>query len=286
MNPGVQLRVQRYGWDLAEPLYERHWARQLAPAQRRLLERAALRPGERVLDVACGTGSVTLPAAWAVGPEGRVVATDISAAMVRRTAEEAWREGISWVEARRANAEDPVESDIPFDAALCALGLMYVPEPVRALETMRRALRAGGRAVIAVWGDRVRCGWAEIFPIVDRRVHSDVCPLFYQLGTGDALVEAMAQAGFRAVGAERLTTTLRYRSSRSAVRAAFEAGPVALAYSRFDPATRAEAHAEYLASIEPYRTGGGYAIPGEFVVASGVVPAPAESPLADPLRRA
>ena len=70
MNAAVQLRVQRYGWDLAEPLYERYWGRQLAPAQRRLLEQAAVQPGERVLDVACGTGSVTLPAAWAVGPEG------------------------------------------------------------------------------------------------------------------------------------------------------------------------------------------------------------------------
>jgi ubiquinone/menaquinone biosynthesis C-methylase UbiE len=270
MNAAVQLRVQRYGWDRAEPLYERYWARQLAPAQRRLLEQAAIRPGERVLDVACGTGSVTLPAAWAVGAEGHVLATDISEAMVRRTAEEAWREGIGWVEARRANAEEPVGSDGTFDAALCALGLMYVPDPVRALTAMRRALRPGGRAVVAVWGARARCGWAEIFPIVDRRVQSEVCPLFYQLGTGDALGEAFALAGFEAVTSERISTTLRYRSGRAAVGAAFEGGPVALAYSRFDAATRAEAHAEYLASIAPYRRGAGYAIPGEFVIARGV----------------
>jgi hypothetical protein len=56
------------------------------------------------------------------------------------------------------------------------------------------------------------------------------------------------------------------------VGAAFEGGPVALAYSRFDAATRAEAQAEYLASIAPYRRGAGYAIPGEFVIACGVAP--------------
>jgi ubiquinone/menaquinone biosynthesis C-methylase UbiE len=273
MNTAVQLRVQRYGWDLAEPHYERYWARQLVPAQRRLLERAAVRPGERVLDVACGTGSVTLPAAWGAGPQGHVLATDISEAMVRRTAEEAWREGISWIETRRAHAEESSGSDGTFDVALCSLGLMYVPDPVRALAAMRRALRPGGRALVAVWGHRAHCGWAEIFPIVDRRVRSDVCPLFFQLGTGEALADAFALAGFETVESERIRTTLRYRSARAAVGAAFEGGPVALAHSRFDAATRTAAHAEYLAAIAPYRRKAGYAIPGEFVIARGVAPA-------------
>lgn len=271
MNAAVQLRVQRYGWDIAEPLYERYWAWQLAPAHRRLLEQAAVQPDERVLDVACGTGIVTLPAAWAAGPEGHVLATDISEAMVRRTAEEAWREGIGWVETRRANAEDPVGPDGAFDVALCALGLMYVPDPVRALTAMRRALRPGGRVVVAVWGDLEQCGWAEIFPIVNRHVRSDICPPFFQLGTDDALADALTLAGFEPVTVERIGTTLRYYSARAAVRAAFEGGPVALAYSRFDATTRKEAHAEYLASIAPYRRDDGYAIPGEFVIASGRV---------------
>jgi hypothetical protein len=56
------------------------------------------------------------------------------------------------------------------------------------------------------------------------------------------------------------------------VGAAFEGGPVALAYSRFDVATRAEAHEEYVQSIAQYRQGDGYAIPGEFVIAHGVNP--------------
>jgi hypothetical protein len=74
------------------------------------------------------------------------------------------------------------------------------------------------------------------------------------------------------VASERISTTLRYRSAEAAVGAAFEGGPVALAYSRFDAAARTEAHAEYLASIAPYRRGAGYVIPGEFVVARGVAP--------------
>jgi hypothetical protein len=120
-----------------------------------------------------------------------------------------------------------------------------------------------------VWGQRGRCGWAEIFPIVDARVNTEVCPLFFQLGTQDMLAQTFEAAGFKDVVSERLSTILSYDSPADACGAAFAGGPVALAYARFDDRTRQEAHAEYLASIEPYRTGDGYDMPGEFVVVSG-----------------
>jgi hypothetical protein len=96
-----------------------------------------------------------------------------------------------------------------------------------------------------------------------------VCPLFFQLGTGDALQYTYENAGFSDIVTERLSTTLLYERGEDAIGAAFAGGPVALAYSRFDDRTREEAHAEYLASIEPYRNGNGFEIPGEFVVTSG-----------------
>jgi hypothetical protein len=65
---------------------------------------------------------------------------------------------------------------------------------------------------------------------------------------------------------------LSYDTADDALGAAFAGGPVALAYSRFDDATRSGAHAEYLASIAPFRDGDGYRVPGEFVVAAGVRP--------------
>jgi ubiquinone/menaquinone biosynthesis C-methylase UbiE len=269
VDPRLQLRVQRYGWDKAADQYERYWAQQLEPAQRRLLELAALQPGERVLDVACGTGLVTFPAARAVGADGSVLATDISEVMVMRVNEEAARAGISNVTVERMDAQASQSVDGAFDAALCALGLMYVPDPVAALREMRRVLSPGGRVSVAVWGARARCGWAEIFPIVDSRVASDVCPMFFHLGTSDALQLAMETAGFHELVVERLSTTLHYVSAADACGAAFAGGPVALAYSRFDDRTRAAAEQEYLASIEAFRRGESYEVPGEFVVARG-----------------
>ncbi len=269
MDTRLQRRVQRYGWDRASGHYERFWSAQLAPAQRRMLEMAELRPGERVLDVACGTGLVTFPAAEAVGPEGYVLATDLSGEMAEIVRREAARRGLAQVEAERMDAEELTVPDGSFDVALCGLGLMYPPDPRRALEEMFRALAPGGRTAVAVWGARKNCGWAEIFPIVDARVETEVCPLFFQLGTADTLAETMEAVGFRRVAVERISSRLVYDSAEEAVGAAFAGGPVALAYARFDEATRDEAHAEYLASIEPYRNGDRYDIPGEFVVARG-----------------
>lgn len=272
MTPDLQRRIQRYGWDRAANYYEAYWKEQLAPAQDRLLERAALQDFDRVLDVACGTGLVTFPAAEQVGPWGTVLATDLSDEMVAYVRAKAFRIGCGQVRARQMDAEQLDCPSRSFDAVLCALGLMYVPNPLRALQEMRRVLRPGGRAVAAVWGQRDRCGWAGIFPVVDVRVQTDVCPLFFQLGTGNALCELFQTAGFVDVTAERVSTTLHYDSAEDACGAAFAGGPVALAYSRFDERTCAEAHADYLDTIAPYRNGQGYAIPGEFVVIQGFNP--------------
>lgn len=269
MEPRLQRRVQRYGWDKAAGDYERYWQEQLEPAQTRLLEMAAIQPGERVLDVACGTGLVTFPAARAAGADGHVVATDISQGMIDAAVELAAQQDLTNITFERMDAEDLRLSNDSFDAALCALGLMYVPDPVQALSEMSRLLKSGGRAVAAVWGQRDRCGWAEIFPITDARVESEVCPMFFQLGTQDALQQTFTLAGFSDVAYERLPSVLNYDSPDAAVGAAFAGGPVALAYSRFDDATRMAVRAEYLASIEPYRSGESFAVPGEFVIASG-----------------
>jgi ubiquinone/menaquinone biosynthesis C-methylase UbiE len=274
MDPRLRRRVQRYGWDRAVVAYEAGWRDQLEPAHSLMLEVAALRPGERVLDVACGTGLVSFRAAETVGMQGTVVGTDISGEMVETARRHAALRELANARFERADAEALPCPDASFDAAVCALGLMYVPDPVRALCEMRRLLRPGGRAAAAVWGARRKCGWAEIFPITDARVASDVCPMFFHLGTEDTLASTFEAAGFADVRSERLSTTLCYASPEHALAAVFHGGPVALAYSRFDEATRRAVHAEYLDSIAAYRTGDGYAVPGEFVVAAAQAPFP------------
>ncbi|MBI1361552.1 MAG: methyltransferase domain-containing protein [Alphaproteobacteria bacterium] len=273
MDMKFQRRIQRYGWDKAATSYEAGWRDSLALVQSRLLDIASAQPGERALDVACGTGLVTFPLAQAVTPEGRVVATDISQGMIDMIQHEAAHRGVGQIQTLRSDAE--ALDDVPdeaFDLVTCALGLMYFPAPDLALKEALRVLKPGGRIVVAVWGARRNCGWAEIFPIVDARVQSAVCPLFFMLGTGRMLAMELERAGFESVLDERLTTTLPYPDETTALDAAFVGGPVALAYGRFSEETRMEARCEYLASISPYQSGNGYRIPGEFVIASARKP--------------
>ena len=267
MEADLQRRVQRYGWDKAAPHYENFWAAQLQPAQDLLLEKAAIMPGERVIETACGTGLLTFRVAARLGATGHLLATDISEKMVVAVQDRAATDGVR-LDVRRMDAESLDVTDASFDVALCALGLMYCPDPVAAMREMHRALVPGGRAAAAVWGPRRNCGWAEIFPIVERRVASDVCPLFFQLGNDDTLAESFRIAGFANAESERLSVRLHYETTDDAIGAAFAGGPVALPYSRFDDATRDSVHAEYLESIAAFRSGEGYDIPGEYVVAT------------------
>lgn len=273
MEARFQRRVQRYGWDKAADRYEQAWQAQLAEAQQRLLELAAAQPGERVLDIACGTGLITFPIAKQVGADGAVLGTDISDEMVNGCREAALRRGCGNATFQRMGAEELQLEDATFDLALCSLGLMYVPEPAEALREMQRVLKPDGRMALLVWGQRGKCGWAEIFPIVDARVKSEVCPLFFQFGGEGVLDQILAAAGFSGIQCERLSCTLNFADGEDACSAAFAGGPVALAYDRFDEPTRMEAEGDYLASIEPFRQGQGFDIPAEFVLATAAKPA-------------
>ncbi len=123
-----------------------------------LLDEVAPRPSECVLDVATGPGVVALLAAAAVGPDGRVVATDLAPEWGEVVARGCRAAGLANVEFRAASADALGLPEDAFDLVLCQFGLMFVPEPVEALREMRRVLRPGGRLGVVVWStaDRVR----------------------------------------------------------------------------------------------------------------------------------
>ena len=265
MDARVQRRVQRYGWDLAAGDYEALWEPQLAVLQRAVLEAAALAPGEQVLDVACGTGLVTLAAARVVGLAGGVTGVDLSGQMIESAGARAHAQGLPGIEFARMDAEALSFDAGRFDVVLCSLGLMYVPDSERALREMHRVLRPGGRLVVAVWGERARCGWSALFEIVQHEVTSEVCPLFFRLGQAQALARACREAGFDVITPLVVTTTLDYVDSEQACGAAFAGGPVALAWSRFDDTTRRRVTDRYMESIARWRRDdGSYRVPGEF----------------------
>lgn len=269
MKPELQLRIQRYGWDKAAEYYENCWQAQLKPAHDLLMEVSNVQPNEYIIDIAAGTGLITFRMAEKIGPFGKILANDISDEMVKIGNQLSLSKGFNNVQFEGMDAEHLTCKDEKFDLATCALGLMYFPNPDASLTEMYRVLKPGGRAVAAVWGSRKKCGWAEIFPIVDARVNTDVCPMFFNLGESEVLKYPFANAGFKNITLSKIETKLIYTSDEEACAASFLGGPVAMAYSRFDESTKIETQMEYLKSIEHFKTENGYEIPGEFVVCSG-----------------
>jgi ubiquinone/menaquinone biosynthesis C-methylase UbiE len=267
------LRVQRYGWDLAATTYDDGWVPILTPHAAACVDALALAPGERVLDVATGPGTAAFLAARKVGPRGAVVGSDIAQRMVELAAARAAERGLPQLEFRRGDMETPLFDAGSFDALTCVFGLMFAADARAAMREMARVLRPGGRAAVAVWGRRARCGWAEVFPIIERRVTSDVCPLFFGLGGEGALRAGLMAAGFEDVRELRVETALRWPDAERALDAMLAGGAVALAYSRFAPEVRAAVRREYAAAIAAYRDGDGYTVPAEMVFATARRPA-------------
>src|SRR5205823_13488946 len=128
-----------------------------------MLGDAGVGPGARVLDVAPGAGGQTLAAARRVGPDGQVLATDISPAILEYAAAAAREAGLANVETRELDGESLASvEDESIDAVISRLGLIYFPDQQGALAEMRRALRPGGRVAAVAWSTPAN---ARFFPV-------------------------------------------------------------------------------------------------------------------------
>lgn len=205
--------------------YDRYMSRQVfEPWARELLARADLRPGASVLDVATGPGTVARAAAGLVGEGGRVVASDLSPAMLAVASNKPPEPGaapISWLEFPAGRIDAVQES---FDRVLCQQGFQFFPDRIAALREFRRVLVPGGAAVIAVWAaerplavfgpiaEVLRdCGLPEPFPRA-----FDVTS--YALGAAE-LRELLTTAGLREVTVETVELECGWDSGEDVVRA-------------------------------------------------------------------
>jgi SAM-dependent methyltransferase len=236
MDARLQRRIQRYGWDLAAVDYESLWQAQLAEAQAALLALASPAAGEQVLDIACGTGLVSFEAARVVGPSGRVLGIDLSERMIGAAERRRERHAVPRTAAFHAwMPRDWLYRTPASMSSLCALGLMYMPDPGQALREMSRVLRPGrspmsrrmGRTRESADGPRCFQSWMPRWRARCARCSS---------GSGSKMPSRICASmrSFRMSGQRRITTTLTFANANEACDAAFVGGPVALAWSRFD----------------------------------------------------
>jgi ubiquinone/menaquinone biosynthesis C-methylase UbiE len=141
----------QHTYSSAAAAYEDASARYWQFLSPKTVELVNLRPGDTVLDVACGTGPATLPAADAVGPSGRVVGLDYADGMLaiaRKKAEDAGHKNIEFVQ----DDVMAVTYDASFDAVICVLGIFFIEDMVAAASRMWSFLRPGGRLGVATLG--------------------------------------------------------------------------------------------------------------------------------------
>jgi SAM-dependent methyltransferase len=260
--------AQRYGWDAGSEAYDRSWVPQIEPLTRHCVDRAGLRAGECVLDLATGTGVGAFAAAAAVGPSGAVTGIDVSERMVALAAARARASRARNVDFRRADMEATGAADGGYHAVSCAFGLMFAADLPAAFAELARVTAPGGRVSVCVWGQRAACGFADVFPIVDSRIEGDACPLLFSLGVPGALAIALWRAGLEVTGEERVGVTLGWASADDVCDALLAGGAVALAWNHASPEVRAEVRAALIATIEPFRRGERYDIPAEVVFAT------------------
>lgn len=157
-------------FDMAEFWQERGgelWVREaqrydtmLEPCGRRLLEAAALQPGERVLDIGCGNGAVTLEAARRVGPDGRVTGFDLSAPMLALAGRRAAEAGLD-ITFVRGDAQSAAW-DHPVDALISRFGVMFFDKPEAAFANLAEALSPGGRMCFVCWREMFANEWIAV----------------------------------------------------------------------------------------------------------------------------
>src|SRR5262245_59918187 len=238
---------------------------------RRLVEVAAIKPGDRVLDVACGTGVVTRLAANKVGSAGQVVGFDLNAGMVTRA--RASHETAAAIEWRVGSATDMPFADATFDCVICQHGLQFIPDKAAAVSEMHRVLADRGRTVISVWRSIEHCPWqAAIADAVERNVGSEQdARVRSSCRCGDVgqLQRVLVAGGFRDVEIRIDRETIRHASIAEYVPGYISATPVAAAVAGLDKEAQAKMIAGVRDALAAYRVGDGLAAPIEAHVAIG-----------------
>lgn len=264
-----QTRWQQVGGSAAEQYQRELVPAMFAPWAAAIVDLAAIGPGERVLDVACGTGVVTRLAAGRAGDTGRVVGLDINPAMlaVARSLPESGGEPVEWIEASALEMPLP---DGAFDLVLCQHGLQQVPDRLSALREMRRVLAPGGRVALCVWS-RIEGspGMAALVAALERHAGVEAADnrrAPFALGDPAELESLLVDAGFRDVRVQTLVETARFPSPEAMVDAQLAATPLSTLGAFTDEARQRVAD-HVRTALHSYLQGGALAVPMEAHIA-------------------
>lgn len=233
----------------------------------RLIALTDPQPGEHILDVACGTGTLSRSLAGSLS-NAHIVGLDLSPDMLVMartiTADESQIAAIEW---REGNASDLPFDNETFDIVFCAFGLMFFPDQVAALKEMRRVLKTDGRMALSVWGSISKCpGQLAMKASWEHHFGSEEAAGFswqHVLGDSDLVRALVLSAGFEDVSVQPTMGAVRLPSPEYLARSYG-----ALAGVQADEQTRLKVLQEVSTALQPYVTADGLEYPIEAILAT------------------
>ena len=251
--------------------YERDFVPAIAgPVSVRLLEAAALQPGERVLDVGCGTGLIARRAAEAVGDRGSVAGIDVAADMIEVAESLTVGDGaeIEWQQGDAASLPFP---DAGFDVVLCQMSLMFVEDRPAATREMRRVLAPGGRVLISTSG-----AIQPTFELMEQAIVEHISPdlagfvrMVFSMHDPAVHDQLLRDAGFDEVESTAYTATLDLPSPAEFLWQYINLTPLGPFVADAPEAARDALEAQVAKTWEPYVRDGRTPVEQPMVLATG-----------------
>lgn len=244
-----------------------------AAANEKMLDLANLQPGNRVLDVAAGTGDQTLMAARRVGPTGHVLATDISANMLKHASNAAREAGLMNVETRVMDAENINLDGDSFDSVICRQGLMLLSNPGKALVGMRRVVKPEGKVVALVWSSEEKNPYQGLPFAIVRRIGNMPAPAsgrpgLFALGEPGLLEGVFRDAGFLDIAIHAVSLRRRFASTEQAIQSMKNPALKQL-MTKLSDAEREQAWAEIGRQLRRFEGPNGFEVTGEVLIGVG-----------------
>ncbi len=232
-----------------------------------LVELVHPRPGERVVDVACGTGIVARIVAARVGPTGAVVGVDLNPGMlsVARSAVSTDSQSSAPLQWQEANADKLPFPDESFDIVYCQLGLQFFADRAGALREMRRVLGAEGRLALMVWrGIHESPGFAALAESLERHISQAAAAIMrapFGLSNADQLADLVRAAGFQDVAIQQRLGTVRFPSVEMFVLSYVAGSPLAGPVSQANDAAHGALTTDVRNALEKYTSNTELAFP-------------------------
>lgn len=271
----------RNTWESAAPgwaKWEHVFATSLLGATETLIEMAGIQPGMRVLDLACGAGSQSIQAAMRVGPDGEVVACDLSGTMLEHVRENAARAGLQNIETLECAADELDKTLAPFEAAICRLGLMLFPSPEEALIAAQCVLKPGARFAALVFttpsnNPFMAQPMAILLHHAGKSPPAPGQPGIFALGGEGVMERLMNDSGLRDVKTQHVRAQLVLPSASDALQLLQEAaGAYRAVVTDLDVAARSRAWNDVYECLKQFDVGGGFKTELELIVGSGAKP--------------